>query len=506
MDLFKLLFSNKVIRYIAIGITVYLVSFFIYSKATRGARANQFVTKAGDFVFKPAHAVFGKPNRSESFEERGFGGAFGESDDAQNVPSIGALKVEQRMISPNIDVSGLVDFESKADIFSKIGGRLEKIFVQEGEEVSLGQKVFQVESLQMELELMKQQATLEASRSQARLAREKWEKAKMNVYGLLQEKEKSEAIFEKAREELEKARATFFAIEEVYKVGGLSKEEFETAKLGLTTKETALGVAKRDKEIRSIGLTDEDIVQNGYVLPRSKEEKLNLFKEINTKIERAEYEAMEGVCRSHEAQVNSTKTMLKEVIVYSPMRGVVAKKYKSEGELLGGSSGNPAVLTIININKVYAVFNITETESTVLKKGMRVDFFADVFPDIKFSGKVTLVSPLVDQKAHTVEVRAIVENVGKKLKPGMFIRANIVLGNPTPTILLPSISLLANEGDKSSVFVFKDGRCYSTEVKVGKKYGNDVEILQGLQQNDVVLLEKLSQLRDGMPVTPSFSR
>ncbi|TGK05455.1 efflux RND transporter periplasmic adaptor subunit [Leptospira langatensis] len=508
MNLLKSLFANKVSRTIFLGIAGYLVLYFVYARIVRGNNASPLITKPGSVIFKPADAVFGRASMDASEGAPLLGSNLEGAGDglSQNPQSVEAFKVEQRMMSPNIDVSGLVDFENKADMFSKIGGRLEKIFVKEGEEVSQGQKVFQVESLQMELELMKQQATLEASRSQARLAREKWEKAKMNVYGLVQEREKSQAIFEKAKEELEKARATFLAIEEVYKVGGLSKEEFEMAKLGLTTKETAYGVAKRDMEIRSIGLTDEDIAQNGFMVPRSKEEKLNLLKEINTKIEKAEYEAAEGVCRSHEAQVNSTKTMLKEAVIYSPMKGVVAKKYKTEGELLTGPGGNQAVLTIINIDKVYAVFNITETESTILKKGMRVDFSADVFPGSKFSGKIVLVSPLVDQKAHTVEVKALVENVGRKLKPGMFIRANIVLGEPVPTIILPAVAVLANEGDKSSVFVVKDGRSYSVEVKAGKKYGEDIEILQGLKQNDIVLLEKLSQLRDGMLVVPAFNR
>ncbi|EPG73919.1 HlyD family secretion protein [Leptospira fainei serovar Hurstbridge str. BUT 6] len=481
-------------RFVLSALAIYLVLYLLYSKLVKG-NSNSFLSRSGAAIFKPLD--FGSKGKDEISE--------GEPG-SQSAMSVSAKQVESKLISPNIDVSGLIDFTDKVDLYSKIGGRVEKFFVKEGEDVHQGQKLFQVESLQMELELMKQQATLESSKSQVRLAREKYEKAKMGIFAKLQEMEKSKVIYEKTKEDLEKSKNTFFGIEEVYKAGGLSREEFENAKLNLTAKESSFSIAKRDLEIHSIGLTDEDIIRNGFALPKSKEEKLNLLKEINTEIEKAELEVAEGVMHSHEAQVNSTKTMLKEAMVYSPLKGVVAKRYKNEGELLSGSGGNQPALTVINIDKVYAVFNITETESTVLKKGMRVDFSADVFKDSKFSGKVVLVSPLVDQKAHTVEVRAIVDNVGRKLKPGMFIRANIVLGDPAPTILVPMTSLVSNESGKTSIFVMKDGRCYGTEVQSGKKHGDEIEITNGLQNGDVILLDKLSQLRDGMPVSPAILR
>ncbi|WP_425460349.1 efflux RND transporter periplasmic adaptor subunit [Leptospira fluminis] len=483
---------GKLGRIVLSATAIYLVLYFLYSRFAKN-NPDSFLSKSGSAIFKP----FGSGKKDA--------GEIPEAGDQRGMP-VSARQVESKMLSPNIDVSGLIDFTDKVDLFSKIGGRLDKIFVKEGEDVTLGQKLFQVESLQMELELMKQQATLESSKSQVRLAREKYEKAKMGIFAKIQEMEKSKVIFEKSKEELEKAKNTFFSIEEVYKVGGLSREEFENAKLNLTAKESGFSIAKRDLEIHSIGLTDEDILRNGFAVPKSKEERINLLKEINTEIEKAELEVAQGVMHSHEAQVNSTKTMLKEAVIYSPIKGVVAKRYKNEGELLSGSGGSQPALTVINIDKVYAVFNITETESTVLKKGMRVDFTADVFRDSKFSGKVTLISPLVDQKAHTVEVRAIVENTGKKLKPGMFIRANIVLGDPTPTILVPLTSLVSTEAGQTSVFVLRDGRCYSVNVQTGKKHGEDVEIASGIQNGDMILLDKLSQLRDGMPVNPTILR
>ncbi|TGK00827.1 efflux RND transporter periplasmic adaptor subunit [Leptospira semungkisensis] len=490
--IWSLLFGKRG-RVILFVISIYLVLYIFYSRYSK-TNPNSFASKTGSVLFKPLQ--FGKKDRELGQEEIS----------ELKAISVSAKQIESKLISPNIDVSGLVDFTDKVDLYSKIGGRLEKIFVREGEDVSNGQKLFQVETLQMELELMKQQATLESSRSQVRLAREKYEKAKMGVFAKLQEMEKSKVVFEKAKEELEKTKNTFFGIEEVYKVGGLSKEEFETAKLNLTAKESNFSIAKRDLEIHSIGFRDEDIVRNGFSIPKSSEERLSLLKEINTEIEKAELAVAEGVMHSHEAQVNSTKTMLKEAIVYSPIKGVIAKRYKNEGELLSSSASSQPALTVVNIDKVYAVFNITETESTILKKGMRVEFTADVFPDSRFSGKVVMVSPLVDQKAHTVEVRAIVDNLGKKLKPGMFIRANIVLGSPTATILVPLTALVSDESGKTSVFLVKDGRCFAVNVQAGKKHGDEVEITSGLQNNDLILLDKLSQLRDGMPVNPTILR
>ncbi|PJZ59621.1 efflux RND transporter periplasmic adaptor subunit [Leptospira adleri] len=421
--------------------------------------------------------------------------------------SILAMNVQSESITPMVEASGIIDFMEKVDVYSKVSGRIEKTYFKEGEEISQGQKLFKMETLPLELELLKQESTMESSRSQVKLAREKYIKAKGSVLARIQEYEKAISVSEKTKQEYEKAKNTFIGIEEIYNAGGFTREEFENAKLNLSSKEISYQLAERDVEIRSIGLTDKDILRNNYKIPETKEERIKILEEINSLIEKAEWEVAEGVLKAHEAQVNSTKMQLKESLVFSPINGVVAKQFKNEGEILTNAGPGQHVLSVINVKQVYAVLNIPESESIDLRKGMKMSFSADIYKGQQFTGIVQMVSPIIDQKSHTVEIKALVDNKSKQLKPGMFIRANITTGQEKPTIRIPSTAVLLNEdGVSGTVCLVRDGKSYRNEVKLGSQSEGKIIISAGLSDGDTILLERISQIRDGMAVNPLFDK
>lgn len=484
---FGKIFKNRIVRIIIYSFIAYFSIFAFYYRISQNS-TYPLIHRIGNVVFKPLSFV--TKNRNQELE----------NENLEPI-SVSGIKIQSINIAPSLSASGSVEYKDKVDIFPKLTGRLEKLYVQEGQEVKTGDKLFKMESLQYELELMKQEATLESSASQVKLAKEKYIKAKHNIDLKLKEQQKSMTIYEKVKDELEKSRTTFAGKEEIYKAGGLSREEFDTALLELRGKESALNLAQKDLEIHSIGLRDEDILENGYKIPASKDAKITILREINTKIEAAELEVASGIHKAHETQVKSTKILLKEVVSYSPMNGVVAKKYKSEGEVLSSSNGgNQVVLTVMSVNEIIALFNVSEGESINLQPGMEVDFQADVYKSANFTGKIILISPIVDQKAHTVEVKALVKNPDKKLKPGMFIRAKIITGKPEPMILVPNSAVVQGEEGTASVFLVNNGRCYKTNVKLGNKYDENIQIVEGLKSDDYIVLDKLSQLRDGTPV------
>ncbi|TGL79169.1 efflux RND transporter periplasmic adaptor subunit [Leptospira yasudae] len=486
--------TSKAGKYgLGIILSYFLVSLFLV-RISKNSNS-RILKNTTSMMTKPISFALPSQEKSE-FEE-----------DTSEKMSVLAMNVEMESITPMVEASGMIDFIEKVDIYSKVSGRIEKTYFKEGEDVSQNQRLFKMETLPLELELLKQESTMESSKSQVKLAREKYIKAKGNVLARIQEYEKSISVLEKNKQEYEKAKTTFAGIEEIYNAGGYSREEFETAKLNLHSKETAVQLAERDVEIRSIGLTDKDILRNNYKVPDSKEERIKILEEINSLIEKAEWEVTEGVLKAHEAQVNSTKMLLKESLVYSPITGVVSKQFKNEGEILTSSGPGQHVLSVINVKQVYAVLNIPESESIDLKKGMRVSFSADVFKGQEFVGIVQMVSPIIDQKSHTVEIKAIVDNKNKQLKPGMFIRANITTGKEKPTIRIPSTAVLLNEDNATGIVcVVRDGKSFRNEVKLGPQSEGKIVVSEGLINGDTILLERISQIRDGMPVNPLFDK
>ncbi|TGK43533.1 efflux RND transporter periplasmic adaptor subunit [Leptospira andrefontaineae] len=492
MAFIRKVLSSKIGKILLISFGVYIVVSFLISRISK---------RSGSRSLKKVSSILSKPFSFGSSESDIDG-----SEIQTDALSVSVITVSQKPFTPSVNASGVVDYMEKVDVFSKIAGRIEKMYVKEGEEVSLGQKLFKMETMPLELELMKQEATMESSKAQVKLAKEKYEKAKGAVIARIHEYEKAKTILEKNRQDLEKSKVTFQGIEEIYKAGGFSREEFENAKLNLNGKESAYQIAERDLEIKRIGLTDEDIIRNGLAVPDTKEERTKTLQEINTLMEKAELEVAEGVYKAHAAQAKSTNLLLKESIAYSPINGVVAKQFKTEGELLASSGSGQHVLSVINVRYVYATFNVPESESVQLKRGMKVDFSADVYKKVLFSGKVQLISPLIDQKSHTVEIKAIVDNGDKRLKPGMFIRANVSTGTAEPSIVLPNTSVLFNEdGITGSVFVVRDGKAYKAELKLGQQKDGNVVVQEGLQTGDLVVTDRLSQLRSGISVNPISS-
>lgn len=487
--------KSKLSKYILAILAIYFFVSLFLVRISRNSNSKMLKNSAS-FLTKPLSFALPSQSNSET-----------EEDMPQDSLSVLAMNVTSESITPSVEASGMIDFMEKVDVYSKVSGRIEKIYFKEGEEVSQNQKLFKMETLPLELELLKQESTRESSKSQVKLAKEKYIKAKGNVLARIQEYEKSISVLEKSRQELEKSKVSFKGIEEIYNAGGFSREEFENAKLNLYAKETACQLAEKDVEIRSIGLTDKDILRNNYTIPETKEDRVKILEEINSLIEKAEWEVAEGVLKAHEAQVNSTKVLLKESLVFSPITGVVAKQFKTEGEILSSSGPGQHVLSVINVKQVYAVLNIPESESIDLKKGMKVSFSADVYKEQQFSGIIQLVSPIIDQKSHTVEIKALVDNKNKQLKPGMFIRANITTGQEKPTIRIPNTAVVLNEnGSTGTVCVVRDGKSFRNEVKLGSQSEGKIIISEGLTEGDVILLERISQLRDGMPVKALFDK
>jgi multidrug efflux pump subunit AcrA (membrane-fusion protein) len=117
--------------------------------------------------------------------------------------------------------------------------------------------------------------------------------------------------------------------------------------------------------------------------------------------------------------------------------------------------------------------NLNEKEVRRVKKGQVVRFTADALGDSrKFSGNVETITPLLDSKSRTLEVRAIIENPGRELLPGMFSRAVIDTGENVKGLLIPESALVKKEGGREEVYLVKNGIAVLQGVTTGSRQGD----------------------------------
>jgi RND family efflux transporter MFP subunit len=411
---------------------------------------------------------------------------------------INYLRITPRELVDSIDVLGQIIFYEKVNVASKVNGRLDKVYIREGTRVTRGQLIAEIERLSLQLSLNEQLAELDIARKSYDLAKAKHENAFKAI-------EIKFAQINKARAEANDKKVTFDNMERtlnnkaaLFKAGGISESDYEAVKAQHTTYYTRYINAKADLGIQEVGFRDKDIVESGYKLPKSRDAKVKLFQEINTKIEKAELEAARSKIRQVEQSIQSTRTLITETYIRSPLTGVVASKNMEAGEIVKNDS---IIFIIMDISKVYLSLNINEKESRQISKGQDVTFTADAFPDEKFSGSVSRITPVLDVKTRTMEIKVQVPNPGQRLLPGMFARAKITLGKKANAIIAPLSSLITKENNSGEVYIVKKGLVFKQKVELGKESGNAVEIVKGLQEGDIIVSAGINMVYPEMKVT-----
>ena len=169
----------------------------------------------------------------------------------------------------------------------------------------------------------------------------------------------------------------------------------------------------------------------------------------------------------------------------SPIAGIVIERNGTIGATVASDAN---VFKIIDISRVWIDANVFEKDLERVKRGQEVKVAVPAFPGSSFSGRVILVSSVVDPETRSVKVRTEVPNPDGRLKPDMFANVGIITDLHRTAISIPQSAVL-NDGGKTVVFV-SEGSGYKKRVVTAGIQGNDrVEIIDGLMAGDKVVVK-----------------
>lgn len=191
-----------------------------------------------------------------------------------------------------------------------------------------------------------------------------------------------------------------------------------------------------------------------------------------------------------------SKERLAKTRIASPLRGFVKEKKVSAGDLV--RPGSP-LFTVIQIDPIKLLFTVTEKEVDKVKAGRQVRFRVDAYPEKEFTAGVKSIYPHLDERTRTLQVEAVAPNAGGQLKPGLFARVVLYTGAPREMVVVPITSIVYDES-RTKVFVVVGGRARERAVKLGGKYGELMEITEGLKAGDMVVLAGQNNLAEGVKV------
>jgi cobalt-zinc-cadmium efflux system membrane fusion protein len=169
----------------------------------------------------------------------------------------------------------------------------------------------------------------------------------------------------------------------------------------------------------------------------------------------------------------------------SPIDGIVVERNATVGASVGTDAN---LFKIIDLSRVWIDANVFEKDLQQVKPGQEVKLTVTAFPGSTFSGRVILINSVVDPDTRTVKVRTEVPNPDGRLKPDMFANVQIVTALNRTAISIPQSAVLNDEG-KTIVFVADGGEYKKRQVQAGIQNNDRVEIVDGLNAGDKVVVK-----------------
>lgn len=195
-------------------------------------------------------------------------------------------------------------------------------------------------------------------------------------------------------------------------------------------------------------------------------------------------------------QYDVTKTnvdfMESNTLLKAPFNCVVTGKYFENGEMYSGTpttqSGRSAVVTVMQVNPLKINVSISEQYYPLIKNGMKARITADVYDGETFTGTVFRKYPTINSATRSFITEIELPNRNELLKPGMFVRVSLDLGE-IDAYVVPAALVLVQEGTNIRyVFIADNGIARRTEVEIGKRFDDKVELISGSLKEGVNLV------------------
>ena len=221
-------------------------------------------------------------------------------------------------------------------------------------------------------------------------------------------------------------------------------------------------------------------------------------------VSRAEFDSAAAAHKQAEARLREIRATIERKTILAPFSGILGIRQANVGQYLTG--GDP-VVPLQSLNPIYVNFGIPQQDAAAVRLGRRVRITAEEMAT-EFSGRVSALDSVVDETTRNVTVQATLANPAGKLRPGMFVQAQVVLGASTKVIALPASAInYAPYGD--SVFVVSDlkdpkGTPYrgvrQQVIKLGPARGDQIAVLSGINAGEEIVTSGVFKLRNGAAV------
>jgi len=381
-------------------------------------------------------------------------------------PAVLTVSTEAATVKPlprKLDMTGSVAAWDPLPVMPAAEGlRITKVLVEEGDQVSQGQLLAQLDD-----------ETLRAqyAAAQARAASANAQLAKIRDPSRRQDLLTAQAAVAQADAQVASARDAYNRFKELANEGGVSEAD-------MVTRQTQLNAAIATAE--------------------QARQRLSLTRE-GSRIE--DIRIAEAAAAEANAAVRQIQAQLDQTRVTAPAAGQIIKRDAHLGDV---ASPGKALFQMVRDSRLEVQATIPESDLGKVTVGQTVDVSSDARPDLHAVGKVRIISPAVDQTSRQATVKIDLP-VGSGFEVGQFVRAQAQLGD-TPSLVVPAAAVVTKESG-AEVFVLDGNLAKSRKVTPGTRAGGLVAITDGLKEGEKVITAGVGFLKDGdkVDVAPALA-
>jgi multidrug efflux pump subunit AcrA (membrane-fusion protein) len=285
---------------------------------------------------------------------------------------------------------------------------------------------------------------------------------------------------------------------------GARPEEIAQAAEAVKQLEECAGFAESDMKrtdqmVKSGSLPGESLEKARVLYVKCKtqlvaaQEKLQMLKAGPTATAIAVQEAL---VQEAAARLEKAKATLTECTVLAPFPGVITRVYVRPGDL---ATAKAPLLDLMERDSLVVRFGVPEAQSAAVRQGAKVKLTFDALPGREFDASVSRVFPELDPKTRTRLAEAeIAADVGAA--PGMFARVAVAVRTVENAVVVPDGAVLTTPQGGRAAFVVNGDKAALRPLKIGLEAGGRVQVVEGIQPGEQVIVAGHEALKDGAPV------
>ncbi|MGH9800273.1 MAG: efflux RND transporter periplasmic adaptor subunit [Blastocatellia bacterium] len=348
----------------------------------------------------------------------------------------------------------------QANIAARLTARITRLNARKGDKVAAGQLLAVLENH----DLIAQRDEAKAAIADAEASLQK-----TTTGTVPSDLERGRGQIETAKAALNHAQRIYERRKDLFEKGAIPQRDLLLSETELAQAKTAYDVAVKSQDLLEKQSSDKDIR-----IARSRLEQAN-------------------------AKLAGVNAQLEFTEIRSPFAGVITEQMMFHGDM---AKSDAAIFTVMNLSVAIARAQATEADARTVKQGQTCRFTATDQPDAVFDGRITVLNQAVDPQRRTVEIWCEIPNAQRRLKGGVFGTLAITTGAAAHSVVVPVAAVQFTEGEHKGIVKIVDSKniAYEKEVETGAIIAGKVQIVEGLEGGETVIVEGGYNLPDGTQV------